>query len=48
MHEQRYTNLDTLIQASNTTLENDIKENDKVINTMKTNIEVSTKGIKDF
>ena len=35
MHEQRYTNLDTLIQASNTTLENHIKENDKVINTMK-------------
>ena len=48
MHEQCYTNLDTLIQASNTTLVNHIKENDKVINTMTTNIEVNTKGIKDF
>ena len=42
--EQRFKN--TLIQASKTTLETHIKENDKVIDSVKVNVAGNTKDIK--
>ena len=44
--EKQYKNLDTLIQASKVTLETHIKENDKVIDSIKANVDVNTKDIK--
>ena len=46
--EKRFTNLDKLIQASKTTLEAHITENDKVIGTIRSNVETNTKEVKAF
>ena len=46
--EKRFSNLDKLIQASKSTLETHIAENDKVIGTLKLNVETNTKNIKAF
>ena len=46
--EQRYNNLDALIQASKSTLEKHIKENDTVINSIKTNVTANTNDIASF
>ena len=46
--EKRFSNLDKLIQASKTTLETHIAENDKVIGTIRSNVETNTKDVKAF
>ena len=46
--EKRFTSMDKLIQASKTTLEAHITENDKVIGTIRSNVETNTKDVKAF
>ena len=46
--EKRFKNLDSLILDSKNTLEKHIAENDKVVGTLKTNVETNTKNIKSF
>ena len=48
MHEKRFKNLNTLIQASKNMLEAHIAENNKVIDSIKTDVDSNKREIKGF